>query len=120
MKNKIKVLLVFTGGLLVGVLSTLIILGQISYLQYRDYFMMAAREQIFIARELRANRERDLQERVEANLPQMVLALHNDKRVKSAPGARSVLREVKDFYEMNSLPIPVEISGILSDVPRNR
>lgn len=119
MKNKIKVSLVFTGGLLVGALSTFIILGQVSYLQYRDYFMMSAREQIFTASELRANRERDLQDRVEANLPRLVLALHNDKRVKSAPGAQSVLREVRDFYEMNSLPIPAEISGILSDVPRN-
>jgi len=119
MKNKIKLSLIFTGGLLVGALSTFLILGQVSYLQYRDYFLMAAREQIFVAWELRGNRERDLQGRVEGNLPHLVLALHNDKRVKSAPEAQSVLREVREFYEMNSLPIPAEISAILSNVPRS-
>ena len=120
MKNKIKVSLVFAGGLLAGALSTFLILGQVSYLQYRDYFMMGAREQIFIARELRGNRERDLQNRIEANLPQLVLALHDDNRIKSAPGAQSVLRDIRDFYEMNSLPVPGEISAILSNVPRSQ
>jgi hypothetical protein len=119
MKNKIRLSLVFTGGLLIGALSTFLLLGQVSYLQYRDYFLMTAREQIFVAWELRGNRERALQGRVESNLPHLVLALQNDKRVKSAPEAQSVLREVREFYEMNSLPIPAEISAILSNVPRN-
>lgn len=119
MKNKIKISLVFGGGVIAGALSTFLILGQVNYLQYRDYFMMGAREQIFIAWELRGNRERDLQQRVEANLPQLVLTLHNDKRFKNAPGSQSVLRNVRDFYEINSLPIPGEISPILSNVPRD-
>ena len=119
MKNKIKFSLIFIGGLLIGALSIFLILGQVSYLQCKDYFLMAAREQIFVAWELRGNRERDLQGRVEANLPHLVLALHNDKRVKSAPEAQSVLREIREFYEMNSLPIPEEISAILSNVPRS-
>jgi hypothetical protein len=118
-KNKIKVSLVFAGGLLVGVLSTFIILGQLSQLRYADFFVMGAREQVFIATELRANRERELQHRAEANLPTLVLSIHNDRNLKAASGAQSVLRSVRDFYEMNSLPIPAEISGILSNVPRS-
>lgn len=119
MKNKIKASLLFVGGLLVGALSTFIILGQISYLQYRDYFMMSAREQTSIASELRANRQRELQNRAEANLPSIVLAIHNNRKLQSASGAQSVLRGIRNFYEMNSLAIPSEISVILSDVPRD-
>lgn len=120
MKNKIKVALIFVGGLLVGALSTFIILGQLSYLRHQDYYLMSAREQTHIAWELRANRQRQLQERAEANLPVIVLAIHNDRKLLSASGAQSVLRGIRDFYEMNSLPIPSEISGILSDVSRSK
>lgn len=119
MTDKIKVSLIFSGGLVVGALATFIILGQLSYLRYADFFVMSAREQVFIASELRANRERELQNRAEANLPTLVLAIHNDRKLKSASGAQSVLRSVRDYYEMNSLPIPTEISGILSEVPRD-
>ncbi|SRR5229473_5267167 len=119
MKNKLKVSLVFVGGLLVGALSTFIILGRIGYLQYRDYVMMTAREQTFIASELRANRQRELQDRAEANLPQIVLAIHNDRKLQGASGAPQVLREIKYFYEHNSIPIPAEISGVLNDVPHD-
>ena len=88
-----------------------------NFLEYRDHFMKAASEQVFIASQLRANRERDLQSRAEANLPEIVLAIHNDKRLRNAADAHFVLRQVKDFYELNSIPIPAEISGILNDVP---
>ncbi len=118
MKNKIKMSLVFAGGMLVGVLSTFVILGQLSYLRYADFYLMSAREQVLIASELRASRGRELQSRAEANLPTLVLTIHNDRKLRSASGAESVLRSVRDFYEMNSLPIPAEISEILSKIPR--
>ncbi|MBC8029553.1 MAG: hypothetical protein H7Z16_05525 [Pyrinomonadaceae bacterium] len=117
MKSKITASLIFVGGLLVGALSTFMILGQVSHLQYRDYFMMTAREQTFIAWELRANRQRELQNRVEANLPAIVRAIQNDGKLQSASDSQSVLKGIRDFYEMNSLPIPSEISVILSGVP---
>lgn len=119
MKNKIKVSLVFAVGLLVGALSTFVILGQLNYLRYSDFYMMSAREQVFIASELRANRGRELQNSAEANLPAIVLAIHLDRKLQSAAGAQSVLRSVRDFYEMNSLPIPADISGILNSLPRD-
>jgi hypothetical protein len=119
MKNKIKVSLIFVAGLLVGALATFIILGQISYLQYRDYVMKSAREQTFIASQLRANRQRELGASAEANLPAIVLAIHNDRKLQAASDAPLVLKEIRDFYEMNSLLIPGEISGILSNVPRD-
>jgi hypothetical protein len=113
-----KLALTFIGGLLVGAVAAFIILGQIT-LQYDDYFMKGARDQVFIASELRANRERELQNRVEANLPEIVLTIHNDSQLRKAADAPSVMRQIKDFYESNSLPVPSEISGILSEVPRN-
>jgi hypothetical protein len=111
-----KFALTFIGGLLVGAVATFLILGQITF-QYRDYYMNAAHEQVFIASELRANRERELQKRVEAGLPEIVLTIHNDNQLRKAAGAPSVLRNVRDFYELNSLPVPSEISGILNEVP---
>lgn len=118
MKNKIKGSLIFTVGLVVGALLSLIILGQLNYLRYADFFVMSAREQVFIASELRANRGRELQHRAEANLPTLVLSIQKSRKLQSASGTQSVLRSVRDFYEINSLPIPTEISEILSDVPR--
>ena len=119
MKKWIKLALIFIGGLLTGALSTFVILGQISYLQYRDYVMMAAREQVFIASELRAHREHELQDRAQANLPQIVLAIHNNQKLQKAADAPSVMRSIRDFYELNSIPVPSEISSILSEVPRD-
>ena len=117
---KKKFTLIFIGGLLVGAVCMFITLGTISYLDYRDYYMKAASEQVFIASQLRANRERELQSRAEANLPGIVLAIHNDKKLRNAADAPFVLRQIRDFYELNSIPAPSEISGILSEVPRNR
>ena len=119
MKNKIKVSLVFAAGLFVGAIAMFIILGQISYLQYRDWFMKSAREQTFIASQLRANRQRELGASAEASLPGIVLAIHSDRKLRSASDAPLVLKEIRDFYEMNSLQIPGEISGVLSTVPRD-
>lgn len=112
-----KFALTFSSGLLVGAVATFIFLG-LTTLQYDDYFIIGARHQIFIASELRANRERELQNRVEANLPEIVLAIHHDSRLRKADDGQSVLLQIKDFYELNSLPVPSEISGILNEVPR--
>ena len=113
-----KFALTFTGGLLVGTVATFLILGHIT-LQYDYYFMKGASEQVFIASELRAKRERELQNRVEASLPEIVLTIQSDSKLRKAPDAPFVLRQIKDFYELNSLPVPSEISGILNEVPRN-
>ncbi|HKP81711.1 MAG TPA: hypothetical protein VJT69_06825 [Pyrinomonadaceae bacterium] len=113
-----KFALTFIGGLLIGAVATFIVLGQITF-QYRDYYMNAAHEQVFIASELRAKREHELQNRIEAGLPEIVLTIHNNSQLRKSAGAPSVLRNIRDFYEVNALPIPSEISGILNDVPRN-
>ena len=110
--------LTFIGGLLVGAVAASIILSQIT-LQYRDFYMQVAREQVFVASELRAKRERELQNRIETGLPEIVLTIHNDKHLRKATDAPFVLRQIKDFYELNSLPVPSEISGILNEVPHN-
>jgi len=117
MNKLMKYTLIFTGGLLAGAVAMFIILGQLNILEYRDYVLKSAREQVFIASQLRANRERDLQSRAEANLPAIVLAIHNDKKLRNAADAPFVLRQVKDFYELNSIPVPAEIAGILNEIP---
>jgi hypothetical protein len=117
MNKLMKSTLVFISGLLAGAVVTFIILGQMSVLDYRDYVLKSAREQVFIASQLRANRGPDLQSRAEANLPGIVLAIHNDKKLRNAAEAPFVLRQVKDFYELNSIPVPAEISGILNGIP---
>lgn len=113
-----KFTLTFIGGLLVGAVATFLILGQITF-QYRDFYMQGAREQVFIASELRANRERELQNRIEKGLPEIVLNIHNDSQLRKAADAPFVLRQIRDYYELNSLPFPTEISGILNELPRN-
>lgn len=117
MNKLMKSTLVFIGGLLAGAAATFFILGRMSHLEYRDHYMKAASEQVFIASQLRANRERDLQSRAEANLPGIVLAIHNDRKLRNAADAPFVLRQIRDFYELNSIPVPAEISGILKEVP---
>ena len=117
MRHRIKFALTFLAGLLAGAVATFLILGQVSRLEYRDYYMLAAQEQAFIASELRANRGNELQARVEANLPDLVVNIHNDKRLRNAPQAALVLRQIRDFYALNSLPVPDKISGILKDIP---
>ena len=112
-----KSALTFISGLLVGAVATFVVLGHIT-LQYDYYFMKSAGEQVFIASELRAKRERELQNRVEANLPEIVLTIQSDSKLRKADDAPLVLRQIKDFYELNSLPVPSEISGILNEVPR--
>ena len=117
MNKLMKFTLVFIGGLVAGAVATFIVLGQMNVMESWDYVLKSAREQVFIASQLRANRERDLQSRAEANLPAIVLTIHNDKRLRNTADAPFVLRQVKDFYELNSLPVPAEISGILNELP---
>jgi hypothetical protein len=116
MRKSINFTMIFVGGLLVGALFTFVILGKLTY-QYSDYYMQAASQQVFIASELRANRNSELQGRTEANLPAIVLTIHNNRQLRNASGAPAVLRQIRDFYELNSLPVPSEISGILNEVP---
>jgi hypothetical protein len=117
MNKLMKFTLVFIGGLVAGAVAAFIILGQINKIESRDYVLKSASEQVFIASQLRANRVRDLQSRAEANLPAIVLAIHNDKKLRNAAEAPFVLRQVKDFYELNSIPVPTEIAGILNEIP---
>lgn len=120
MNKLIKPVLLVVIGLFIGAGATFVTLGQMNVLDYRDYFLMAAREQIFIASALRSNQEGQVQEQVEANLPNIVLAIDNDVRLRKSAGAHQVLQQIRDFYEKNSLPVPPEISATLNAVPRDR
>ena len=46
-----------------------------------------------------------------------MLAIHQHKELQSVPESQSALRAVKDFYEMNAVPIPQEIAEILNEFP---
>jgi hypothetical protein len=97
--------------------ATFIIPGQMNFLEYRDYVLRSAKEQVFIASQLRANRKRDLQSRAEANLPGIVLAY--SRRQETSKCCRCAFRIApgNDIYELNSIPVPAEIFWILNEIP---
>ena len=117
MRSKAKMATMFIAGLLIGGLVTFIIAGKANQRLWARCVAIGLMEQAFIATELRTHRQDDLQRRAEANLPSAVLAIHQHKELQSVPESQSALRAVKDFYEMNSVPVPTEIAGILNGLP---
>jgi hypothetical protein len=120
MKSKAKLLAIFTAGLLVGAVAMFLVMGKLNQKQFAEHYAMSLIEQASLGTELRANRQEEVSKRIEANLPSGVLAIHRNKWLQSAPHAQSALRRVKDFYEMNSLPVPEHIAGILNNLPPER
>jgi len=117
MINKLKVPLVFVAGLILGAIVTFVIAGKANQRLWAQCVTTGVMEQAFIATELRTHRQDDLQKRAEANLVPAVLAIHQHKELQSLPESHSALHAVKDFYEMNGVPIPQEIAGILNGLP---
>ena len=117
MINKLKVPLVFIAGLILGVIVTFVIAGKANQRLWARCVSTGVMEQAFIATELRTHRQDDLLQRAEANLVPAVLAIHQHKELRSVPESDSALRAVKDFYEMNGVPIPQDIAGILNELP---
>lgn len=116
MKSKAKVLAMFTAGLLVGALAMFLIMGHINQRQFADHYALSVIDQASLGTELRAHREDEVAKRIESSLPSYVLAIHQNKWLQSAR-SQSALHRVKDFYEINSLPVPENISGILNSLP---
>ena len=117
MKAKLKTAVIFVAGLLIGAAVTFLCLGRMNQQQFARSYATGVIEQAFLASELRANRQVELSKRIEANLPSAVLAIHQHTNLQSVPESQSALRSVKHFYEVNGLPVPTEIAGILNDVP---
>ena len=117
MRTKLKTGLIFAIGLLIGAGVTFLCLGRMTQQQYARSYAIGVIEQAFLAGELRAKRQDELAKRIESNLPSGVLAIHQHSYLQSVPESKSALRSVKHFYEVNGLPVPTEIAGILSDVP---
>jgi hypothetical protein len=117
MKSKAKVFAIFTSGLLIGALAMFLVIGKLNQKQMAEYYAMSLIEQASLGTELRAHRQEEVSKRIEANLPSGVLAIHRNKWLQSAPHAQSALRRVKDFYQMNSLAIPEDITSILNSLP---
>jgi hypothetical protein len=116
MRNKVKTVLLFIVGLLIGAFASFVIFGKMNQRLYARSYALSVIEQAFLATELRAHRQEELQKRIEANLPSAVLAIHQHKELQSVPESQSALRSVKDFYEMNAVPVPKEIESILNDL----
>ena len=120
MKSKAKALAIFTAGLLVGAFGMLLFMGKINQRQLAEHYAMSLIEQASLGTELRANRQAEVSKRIEANLPIGVLSINRNSWLQSAPHAPAALRMVKDFYDMNSLPVPEDIAGILNNLPPER
>ena len=116
-RNKTRTVLIFVVGLLVGAFAAFIIFGRMNQQLYARSYALGVIEQAFLATELRAHRQVELQQRIEANLPSAVLAIHQHKELQSVPESQTALRSVKDFYEMNAVPVPKEIASILNQLP---
>ena len=117
MKNKVRMLLIFIGGLLVGAFAMFLIMGEINQRQFAKHYAMSVIEQASLGTELRASRQGEVVKRIEASLPSYVLAIHRNAELQRSPQSQVALQRVKDFYEMNSLPVPQEIAGILNKLP---
>ena len=117
MMKKFKMPLVFILGLILGALLTFLIAGKANQRLWARCVATGVMEQAFIATELRTQRHDDLQKRAEANLVPAVLAIQQHRELQSVPESLTALRAVKDFYEMNGVPIPQEIAGILGAIP---
>ena len=119
MKNRVKQVLIFLSGLFVGAVVIFIIMGRLNQQQYANSYTLSVMEKAFEATELRAHRQDELAKRIEATLPEGVLAIHRRKDFQNAAYGMTALRSVKHFYEVNSLPTPAEISDVLNSVPSN-
>ena len=117
MNSKAKVLAIFTTGLLVGALAMFLVMGRMNQRQFAEHYATSVIEQAALGTELRAHRQDEVAKRIEASLPSYVLAIHQNEWLQRAPRSKSALRGVKDFYEINSLPVPENISGILNNLP---
>jgi hypothetical protein len=117
MMKKFKIALVFIVGVTLGALVTFVMAGKANQRLWARCVATGVMEQAFIAAELRTQRHDDLQKRAEANLVPAVLAIHQHKELQSVPESQAALRAVKDFYEMNDVPMPQEIAGILNAIP---
>ena len=114
MRSKAKMSALFIAGLVIGALITFVLAGKANQRLWARCVATGVMEQAFIATELRTHRQDDLQRRAEANLAPAVLAIHQHKELQSVPESQAALRAVKDFYEMNSVPVPTEIADILN------
>ena len=117
MNGKANVFLIFVVGLVLGSVATFIIVGKITQRQFAVQYSTDLIEQAVLAGELRANKQEEIAKRIETRLPSYVLAIHQNKELRDAPNAQQALWRVKEFYVVNSLVVPNEISGILNELP---
>ena len=116
MNSKVKLLAIFLVGILTGALAVFFVAGRINQKQYADHYALGLIEQTFLGTEIRAGRQDEVARRIESNLPSYVLAIHQNKWLQSDLST-TALHSVKNFYEINSLAVPDNISGILNGLP---
>jgi hypothetical protein len=117
MNRKVKAFLILVVGLVFGSVATFIVLGKVTQRQFAVQYSTDVIEQAVLAIELRANKHEEIAKRVETRLPSYVLAIHQNKELRDAPNAQQALWRVKEFYTVNSITVPNEISSILKDLP---
>lgn len=117
MNGKLKTPLIFIAGLIFGSVATFIVIGKITQRQFAIQYSTDVIEQAVLAIELRANKQGEIARRIETRLPGYVLAIHQNKELQDAPNAQYALWRVKEFYTVNSIAVPDEISGILNNLP---
>lgn len=119
MNSKLKMFATFLGGLLLGSLITFLVIGKITQNQFADSYIRDVFEQVMLAKKLRENKQKEISDTVESRLPSYVLAIHQNKELKDSEYSNEALWHIKSFYEINSIPIPNEISEILNNLPEH-
>ena len=117
MNRGLKVFLIFSGGFLFGVLITFTIIGKITQSQFAERYSLGLIEQAMLATQLRANKQNEISEMIESRLPSYVLAISQNEELRDSANSQEALWHVKNFYEANSISVPIEISEILNNLP---
>ncbi len=115
--NKLKYLLIFVLGLILGCGITVVIVGKILQRQDADKYSMLLMDQAYLLKEIHLEREDEIAKRIEHNLPTYVLAINQNEELKNSELTQEALWSVKSFYDCSKKEIPKNISEIMRKLP---
>lgn len=115
--NKLKYILIFAVGLLIGCGITVVITGKVLQSQDADRYSAEVLEQAYLLKEIHLGRQDEIAKRIENDLPMHVLTIHKNEEIRKSELAREALWSIKSFYDCSKKDIPKNISEIIRDLP---
>jgi hypothetical protein len=117
MNSKDKAVLIFVVCIKFGSAATFTVIGEITQPQFATQYSSDVTEQAILAIELRTHQNEEIAKRIETHSPSYILDIHQNKELRDAPNAQPALWWIEEFYTLNSIIVPGEISSILNDLP---